>query len=115
MWMEGIKIAVGVVGICLIMGFFLRLSYLHRRNLKIFDDLSRMIEEKLVNVSHKIDLVDRQLQDMRMDIKDLNMRTNIVETRLEERNAALFLSATISPPSTLSSPKRGRPKKTLEK
>ena len=77
------------------------------------DLLQKTLEDGLMNMGHKIELVDRQLQDMGIDIKDLNTRTTIVETRLEERNAALFLSASVTPQVT-SSPKRGRPRKNPE-
>ena len=78
------------------------------------DLLQKTLEDGLMNMGHKIELVDRQLQDMGIDIKDLNTRTTIVETRLEERNAALFLSASVAPQRVTSSPKRGRPRKNPE-
>lgn len=78
------------------------------------DLLQKTLEDGLMNMGHKIELVDRQLQDMGIDIKDLNTRTTIVETRLEERNAALFLSASVAPQMVTSSPKRGRPRKNPE-
>ncbi len=96
-------------------GFFLRSSYLIRQNAKNLDFLQRSLDEGQLKLTHKIELVDRQLQDMGMDIKDLNVRTNIVETRLEERNAALLLSATVAPPAlSHTGAKRGRPRKNIE-
>jgi len=51
---------------------------------------------------------------MGLDIKDLNTRTTIVETRLEERNAAMFLSATVAPKAIAPPRRRGRPRKNPE-
>lgn len=113
--LDYIHISLLSVVIFLTIGFFLRSSYLIRQNAKNLDFLQRSLDEGGVRIVHKIDLVDRQLQDMGMDIKDLNVRTNIVETRLEERNAALLLSATVAPPAfPHMAPKRGRPRKNPE-
>ena len=102
-------------GVCLSTCYFLRSSYLKRISGKKLDSIQKNLEDGLVKLGHKIDLIDRQLHDMSMDIKDLNIRTNIVETRLEERNAAFLLSATVAPQAMpQASIKRGRPRKYIE-
>ena len=113
MLINWIEISLLGFGLCLSTCYFLRSCYLKRIGAKKIDLLQKTLEDGLMNMCHKIELVDRQLQDMGIDIKDLNIRTTIVETRLEERNAALFLSSAVTPQVT-SSPKRGRPRKNPE-
>lgn len=113
MLINWIEISLLGFGICLSTCYFLRSCYLKRISAKKIESLQKKIEDGFLHMGHKIELVDRQIQDMSLDIKDLNTRTTIVETRLEERNAAMFLSASVAP-KAISSPKRGRPRKNPE-
>ncbi len=78
------------------------------------DLLQKTLEDGFMNVGHKIELANRSIQEVGMYVKDLNTRTTLVETRLEERNAAMFLAAAVAPQRITSSPKRGRPRKKPE-
>lgn len=114
--MELNEIITFCLGILLGFSFFV-ISFFQKRRIESrqenkFDEVQKSIEEAMVHVSHKIDLMDCKLQNMGLDLKDLNIRTNVVETRLEERNAALVMAASLNP--SLPAPKRGRPKKALD-
>lgn len=112
MLINWIEISLLGLGICLNTCYFLRSCYLKRMSAKKIESLQKTIEDGFLHMGHKIELVDRQIQDMGIDIKDLNTRTTIVETRMEERNAAMFLSASVAPKALSSTPaKRGRPRK----
>ncbi len=109
-----IQISLTSLLIILIVSFFVA-SVLHRKKLlnfseKFFCELERKIDKEGISIKHKIEILEAHLKDMSFDIKDLNIRTNVVETRLEERNSALLLSSSaklsLPPP-----PKRGRPRK----
>ncbi len=101
-----IQISLLGFGIILSTLFFLRSSFLKKRN-------AEKLEGLLIHLGHKIDMVDRHLQEVCMDIKDLTIRTTIVETRLEERNVSHLISSLAAPKKiSSSSGKRGRPRKT---
>ena len=71
------------------------------------------MEAGLLVIGHKIDLVDRHLQDACMDIKNLNLRTTIVETRLQERSLAVCLPHRAADEPLPVKVKRGRPRKLI--
>lgn len=72
--------------------------------------LEKNLSESYSSYSRVLDRVEHKLQELLVETRDLNLRTTIVETRLEERsflrpeNRALLGSK----------PKRGRPRKVVE-
>lgn len=114
-----IQISLSIFLIFLSISLFL-VSFFYSKKIKntsifLSLEIERKISEGVMVLKHNVDLVDDHIQDISMDIRDLSIRTNIVETRLEERYTAFLLSSSIAPKPLISSQsKRGRPRKNPE-
>lgn len=106
-----IEISLLGFGICLSTCYFIRSCYLKRIGAKKMDLIQNTLDDGLLEVGQEMLLADLRIHQIELDIKELLIRTSFVETRLEERNAALFISATLASVPEKIAPKRGRPRK----
>ena len=107
MLINWIQIALIGFGIILSTSFFLRSSFLKKKNAKKLEEIGKQIETVQLIVDLKMSQLDRYIQEACHDLIALNLRTTIVETRLEERNTA---------PKKITKPKpRLTPKKVVRK
>ncbi len=110
-----IQIALLSFGIILSTSFFLRSSFLKKKNAQKLEDIDKKIESRLILLDLKADLIQRSLQEAVFELKTINIRTVIVETRLEERKESILLEPGTALTTLGRAAKRGRPPKITHK
>lgn len=95
----------GFTTLTLLIGVTIRV----RRVLKKIHHIESQLNTNFLILSHENERNQDKLKDIYIELKTLNLRTSIVETRLEERHKMLDVGSSPSSPG-----KRGRPRKVVE-
>lgn len=87
-----------------------KFSYLEKK----LTGIQLEISTNFSSISHKIQMLDRSLEDIRRDSRSLTRSATVLETRMEERTAELISSTSAVKSITNTVSKRGRPRKNPE-